>query len=633
MVRFNLQLFAKKSVNAIAQEVIQGKWGNGATRQQKLTSAGYDYNTVQSKVNSLLGNNSSNKSTKSTKSTKTTTNKTTSNKSTKTTNIPTVEGVDSSWVGKAMSGPVLSEKTQTYGKNVEDIATKAQEHYDKGFIPPQESVDIFNTPYQDSERTTQAWDYLMEQSEVVKGGKTEFSDWYKDSLFEYANRDPFEYDVDNDQLFQQALASAMNSGKTAMQDTIGQASALTGGYGSTYATSAGNQAYNAFIEDAYNNLPQYYKMALEAYQAEGQEMAQLVNMLGQADSNAWGKIMDNYNAAFDIYGASVEKDRFAYTSEQTRARNLFDLAVDTHKIQSEDLMNSFNITNGLYETSLGLDLDLYKIENDNTWRGIELVNKDAWNQKTYDQTESHFNKNFGLQTDQFEWNKYVDQQTINNNNASQGLRANEYKLTTGDTNMDGVLSDDEKIAMGTHRKDESGKLVPVGNTSGENWSDTEYKNAETKYKNGGEQALTTYVETIGKQQGWSDTTIDNFIDSVLAGGDASSPTTIKAGTVSMGGGYTSFRSEEGDNFDITYEGETYRVENKGKVTDENQIAELDKASAGLSNKSVFMYNGDAYVKGEKYYYKVGATNGIFQWGETKGYSNFKKAMSKTEKKG
>jgi hypothetical protein len=48
----------------------------------------------------------------------------------------------------------------------------------------------------------------------------------------------------------------MNSGKSAMQDTIGQASALTGGYGSTYATSAGNQAYNAFIEDAYNNLPE-----------------------------------------------------------------------------------------------------------------------------------------------------------------------------------------------------------------------------------------------------------------------------------------------------------------------------------------------------------------------------------------
>lgn len=45
---------AKKSVTEVAKEVIQGKWGNGAERKQKLTAAGYDYSAVQSKVNELL---------------------------------------------------------------------------------------------------------------------------------------------------------------------------------------------------------------------------------------------------------------------------------------------------------------------------------------------------------------------------------------------------------------------------------------------------------------------------------------------------------------------------------------------------------------------------------------------------
>ena len=45
---------SKKSVEAIAREVIQGKWGNGAVRKQKLTAAGYDYAEVQKKVNELL---------------------------------------------------------------------------------------------------------------------------------------------------------------------------------------------------------------------------------------------------------------------------------------------------------------------------------------------------------------------------------------------------------------------------------------------------------------------------------------------------------------------------------------------------------------------------------------------------
>ena len=44
----------KKSVEAIAKEVIAGKWGNGADRKKKLTAAGYNYSTVQKKVNELL---------------------------------------------------------------------------------------------------------------------------------------------------------------------------------------------------------------------------------------------------------------------------------------------------------------------------------------------------------------------------------------------------------------------------------------------------------------------------------------------------------------------------------------------------------------------------------------------------
>ena len=44
----------KKSVATIAQEVIDGKWGSGDTRKKKLKATGYDYATVQAKVNELL---------------------------------------------------------------------------------------------------------------------------------------------------------------------------------------------------------------------------------------------------------------------------------------------------------------------------------------------------------------------------------------------------------------------------------------------------------------------------------------------------------------------------------------------------------------------------------------------------
>lgn len=44
---------AGKSVDELAREVLQGKWGNGAERKKRLEAAGYDYTAVQKKVNQL----------------------------------------------------------------------------------------------------------------------------------------------------------------------------------------------------------------------------------------------------------------------------------------------------------------------------------------------------------------------------------------------------------------------------------------------------------------------------------------------------------------------------------------------------------------------------------------------------
>lgn len=46
-----------KTVDELAQEVINGKWGSGDERRNRLTSAGYDYQAVQTRVNEILSAN------------------------------------------------------------------------------------------------------------------------------------------------------------------------------------------------------------------------------------------------------------------------------------------------------------------------------------------------------------------------------------------------------------------------------------------------------------------------------------------------------------------------------------------------------------------------------------------------
>lgn len=134
---------------------------------------------------------------------------------------------------------------------------------------------------------------------ALKDGDTPYTAQLNNIISRIQNRPAFRYDMDSDTMFQQSLSSAMGKGQLAMQDTMGQAAALTGGYGSTYATSAGNQAYNSFIQDAYNNLPDYYNMALQAYNLEGQRLADQASLLQSQDQSWYQRIVNAYQAQAD----------------------------------------------------------------------------------------------------------------------------------------------------------------------------------------------------------------------------------------------------------------------------------------------------------------------------------------------
>lgn len=52
--KYDTEKTIKKTVDAIAKEVIAGKWDSGEERKKKLTAAGYDYAEVQAAVNKML---------------------------------------------------------------------------------------------------------------------------------------------------------------------------------------------------------------------------------------------------------------------------------------------------------------------------------------------------------------------------------------------------------------------------------------------------------------------------------------------------------------------------------------------------------------------------------------------------
>ena len=82
-------------------------------------------------------------------------------------------------------------------------------------------------------------------------------------------RPAFSYDPASDPVYNSYAQSYQRRGRLAMRDTMGQAAALTGGYGSSYAQSVGQQQYDSYLQSLGEALPELYGMAWQRYNAEG----------------------------------------------------------------------------------------------------------------------------------------------------------------------------------------------------------------------------------------------------------------------------------------------------------------------------------------------------------------------------
>lgn len=143
-------------------------------------------------------------------------------------------------------------------------------------------------------------------------GQSDFYNQWKGLLEQYNNRDPFSYDMASDGLYQQYADQYTRLGNQAMQDTIGQAAALTGGYNSSYAQNAGQQAYQGYLDRLNDIVPELYEQARGLYAQEGDEILQKAQLAAQGYNQETADYWNNLN----------------YWSQQAGQEQNYNLAVD-----------------------------------------------------------------------------------------------------------------------------------------------------------------------------------------------------------------------------------------------------------------------------------------------------------------
>lgn len=157
-----------------------------------------------------------------------------------------------------------------------------------------------------------------------------YGETIKNLANDIANRKQFSYDVNGDALYQQYKDKYINLGRMAMQDTVGQAAQLTGGYGNSYATTAGSQAYQGYLQQLNDVVPQLYQMAMEKYELEGQGMRDNLNMYNNLYGNEYGEYRDrvgdwnnDYDRANSNYQYYSNADWGRYNDNRNYALNVY----------------------------------------------------------------------------------------------------------------------------------------------------------------------------------------------------------------------------------------------------------------------------------------------------------------------
>lgn len=180
--------------------------------------------------------------------------------------------------GEQAAAAAAAEAARPEARVTESTARKLAE-LERGYQPSEDVAAA--RAYRDSVAAMQPEDY-------TSGFETRLQELYD----QIAGREAFSYDPEEDEMYKRYARLYAAQGAAAMEDTMGQAAALTGGYGSSYAQAVGQQAYDRYLGELAALVPELRQAALAEYTQEGKALTDQYGLLRQQESAAYDRWQD-----------------------------------------------------------------------------------------------------------------------------------------------------------------------------------------------------------------------------------------------------------------------------------------------------------------------------------------------------
>lgn len=151
--------------------------------------------------------------------------------------------------------------------------------------------------------------------------QSQYGDQIQAMLDKILNREGFSYDFNADPMYQQYADRYQQQGQLAMQDAMGNAAALSGGYGNSYAQTVGQQTYQGYLQELNDVIPELRNAAYQMYQDEGNKMLTDISLLQGMDESDYGRYRDDVNDYYTDLNYYYNKYNDMSESEYNRYLN------------------------------------------------------------------------------------------------------------------------------------------------------------------------------------------------------------------------------------------------------------------------------------------------------------------------
>lgn len=194
---------------------------------------------------------------------------------------------------------------------------------------------------------------------------------YLEQLYNQMGERKFDYDLNADTLYHQMKDRYIQQGQEAMIDTIGQASAMTGGYGNSYAQTAGQNMYDQYLMALNDQIPALRERAFNEWLAEGDQLQRQFENAGRLENYDYSRYRDmvgdwerDRDTQLSIAGAQTD-DYYNWLAQQM---NLAGAREDMYRSDRAAELDLAQAKNDDYYKYLNAQLNLTDRDTDNYWK-------------------------------------------------------------------------------------------------------------------------------------------------------------------------------------------------------------------------------------------------------------------------